>query len=343
MRNKKPIILVICILLFGIAAGFFFRKGDSFQPSFERQMFAMDTSMKFWAKGVKSKEAVEAAISEIERLDQMLSSANPASEVFQLNEQGGGDISEDVFILLERGKDFYETTGGVFDLTVYPLMELWGFPSGNHHVPSEVEIGKTLKQVGFEKVSFDRKHLQLLEGQKIDFGAIAKGYASDRVIDIYRTFGIESGMVSLGGNIKTLGLNNSGKPWKIGIQSPGESDGEIAASVRVTGKAVVTSGGYERFFQENGKTYIHIMNPKTGFPAESDLASVTIISEDGTLADALSTSIYLMGLEQGTDYWRQYGKQFEMVLIDVNGQIYITEGISQEFESQKSYEIIKNK
>lgn len=342
MRNKKAAGLVLCILLFGIAAGILFQNnGILREPSFEKQIFAMDTYMTFRASGEKSKEAVEAAVSEIQRLDELLSATDPSSEVFRLNEQGGGVVSEDISILLERGMDFYETTGGLFDLTVYPLMELWGFPSGNYHVPSETEIQNTLKQIGFEKIFFDGKQLKLSEGQKIDFGAIAKGYASDRVIEIYRSFGIENGMVSLGGNIKTLGLNSSGQPWKIGIQSPWEKTGEIAASVRVTGKAVVTSGGYERFFEEQGTTYIHIMNPKTGFPAESDLSSVTIISEDGTLADALSTAIYLMGSEQGTAFWRKYGELFEMVLIDEQGKIYATEGIAGEFESRDACEILE--
>lgn len=310
------------------------------EPSFETQLFAMDTYMTFSARGERSKEAVEAAAEEVRRLEKLFSVSDPSGEVYRLNEQGGGSLSEDTALLLKRGMKIFESTDGLFDVTVYLLMELWGFPTKEYRVPSEEELYQTLKLTGSQKISFDGERLLLSQGQKIDFGGIAKGYASDRVMEIYHSYGIENGMVSLGGNVYAIGTNGAKEPWNIGIRNPKGGANDVIGSIRVSGKAVVTSGGYERYFEQDGHRYIHILNPKTGLPAEGDLLSVTIVSEDGTLADAMSTAVYLMGNEKARDYWRTHGENFEMILITDQEKIYVTEGISEDFRSDKTYETI---
>lgn len=306
----------------------------------EKQLFAMDTYMTFQARGENAEEAVDAAIEEVKRLDALLSTGSASSEVYGINSNGGGTVSEDTKALLERSIEFYESTEGLFDVTIYPLMELWGFASKEYHVPTETELQTVLAGVGASKIQFDGENVVLAEGQKIDFGGIAKGYASAKVMEIFKSYGIENAMVSLGGNVQTLGENESGQPWNIGIRDPKGDVNDALGTVRVSGKAVVSSGGYERFFEEDGNTYIHILNPKTGYPADENLVSVTIISEDGTLADAMSTSVYLMGLEKASDYWREHSKEFEMILITEDGSIYATEGISESFRCIKDYKVI---
>ena len=306
----------------------------------KKQLFAMYTYMTFEARGENAETAVNAAIEEVKRLDALLSTGSASSEVYGVNLHGGGVVSEDVGVLLERSMEYYESTGGLFDITIYPLMELWGFPSKNYHVPSESELEEVLDLVDTAKIQYDGRKLILADGQKIDFGGIAKGYTAAKVIEIFQSYGIENGMISLGGNIQTLGENSEGKIWNIGIRDPKGDVNDSLGSVQVSGKAIVTSGGYERFFEEDGHTYIHILNPKNGQPADEDLISVTIISADGTLADAMSTSVYLMGLEKAEKYWREHKDAFDMILVTDDGSIFVTEGISESFRCTRDYQMI---
>lgn len=341
MTNKKTGYYILLIAVLIIAAGCIIQAVvKPVGQVCEKQLFAMDTYMTFEARGAKAEEAVDAAIEEVKRLDALLSTGSASSEVYGINSNGGGAVSKDTKALLERSMEFYESTEGLFDVTIYPLMELWGFTSKTYHVPTETELQDVLECVDAEKIDFDGTNLTLADGQKIDFGGIAKGYTSARVMEIFESYGIENGMVSLGGNIQTLGENESGQPWNIGIRDPEGDVNDTLGAVKVSGKAVVTSGGYERFFEEDGNTYIHILNPKTGYPADEDLVSVTIVSEDGTLADAMSTSIYLMGLEKASDYWREHCEEFEMILVTDDGSIYATEGTSDSFHCIRDYDVI---
>lgn len=341
MTEKKVfngILLAAVLILIG---GCIFQKAVGGESQIcEKQLFAMDTYMTFQAEGKQAEAAVDAAIEEVKRLDALLSTGSVSSEVSRINTAGGGKVSEDTGKLLERSLEFYEATEGLFDITVYPLMELWGFPEKEYRVPTETQKTKVLETIGAENLQFDGKTLILGEGQKIDFGGIAKGYASDRVMEIFQEYEITNAMISLGGNIKTMGVNNSNDLWHIGIRNPEKDEESVLGVLKVSGMAVVTSGGYERYFVEDGKTYIHILNPKTGSPADEDLLSVTIVSEDGTLADAMSTSIYLMGVEKGSEYWRRQGEAFEMVLVNDQGHIYVTEGIKDSFECSEKYTVI---
>lgn len=178
-------------------------------------------------------------------------------------------------------------------------------------------------------------------GQQVDFGGIAKGYTSARLMEIFRSYGINSGLVSLGGNIQALNAKPDGSKWNIGIRDPQGSQEDYIAVASVENCAVVTSGGYERYFEENGKRYIHIIDPRTGYPAESGLASVTIFSGDGTLADALSTSLYIMGLEEAVSFWRKNGSDFEMALLTDSGEFYVSEGISGDFRTDGKVHVVR--
>lgn len=338
--QTKNNLFILGILLF--LAGFLIcSRLDLPKKAVERQFFAMDTYMTFKVYGDGAEEAAVKAEEEIRRLEALLSVTEEGSEVYALNRQGGGKISPDTRMLLERSKEIYEETDGLFDITIYPLLELWGFSSKTYHVPSETELQEALQLVDGSKILREGDQVTLLPRQKLDFGGIAKGYAADQVIKILKAAGVENALISLGGNIGTMGVNEKKEPWVIGIRDPKGTPEEMIGSVRVSGKFVVTSGGYERYFEEDGNRYIHILDPKTGYPAKKDLISVTIVSEDGTLADALSTSIYLMGLEAGTDYWRNHRDDFDMILVTEDEMIYVTEGIGKDFESTKGFEIIR--
>ena len=181
-----------------------------------RQIFAMDTIMEFTVWGPGGEAALDEAEEEIHRLDDLLSTGNPDSEVSRLNREGGGTVSEDVGRLISASLDAYRSTGGIFDFTIYPLMELWGFPARNCRVPEEKEIADILPLIDASLVQFSGGVLTLAEDQQMDFGGIAKGYASSRLMEIFQTCGVTAGMVSLGGNVQTFGVKPGGSPWRIG-------------------------------------------------------------------------------------------------------------------------------
>ncbi len=321
----------------GIIAGCILQyRNETVNKECTRQLFAMDTVMTFTAYGKNSEQAVDAAIKEVQRLDDLLSTGNPDSEVSVINTEGNGTLSEDTKEILTEALEIYKETDGLFDVTIYPLMQLWGFPTQEYHVPTESELQEALAKVDASQIAIDGDEVTLGTGQQMDLGGIAKGYTSARIMEIYREYGITSGMVSLGGNVQTLGTKPDGKNWKIGIQNPDGQQGSLLAALPVENKAVITSGGYERYFEEDGNTYIHILNPKTGYPADSGLVSVSIISENGMLADALSTSLYLMGKEKAAEYWRTHADAFDMILEDKDGTLYVTEGISQEIQTDNT-------
>ena len=339
--NRKPLLILLSIIVAGLAAGCVLKYSrQSHAREYSRQFFAMDTVMSFTAYGERGEEAVEAAVQEVERLDALLSTGIAESEVSRINASGEGDLSEDTEKILSEGLAIWKQTGGLFDVTIYPLMQLWGFPTGNYHVPTEEELKQTMSLVDSSKVILAGNHVTLGEKQKMDLGGIAKGYTSNRIMEIFQEYGVTSAMVSLGGNVQTLGKKPDGTDWQVGIQNPDNVQGDLLGAVAVQDQAVITSGGYERYFEENGQTYIHILDPRTGCPAESGLASVTIVSSNGMLADALSTSLYIMGLDEAEAYWRIYADEFDMILMTDDGTVYVTEGIRDRFRTKGKMEVL---
>lgn len=339
--ERKPILIGIFAAAALIIGGCLLHyHSESANSEYSKTIFAMDTVMTLTAYGPNGEDAIDAAVSEVMRLDALLSTENVSSEVSMINFAGSGSLSADTKEILSRALDIYKETEGLFDITIYPIMELWGFPSGDYRVPTENEIEETLKLVDASQIVLSGDRVTLGERQKIDFGGIAKGYTSDRLMDIFAEYGVESAMVSLGGNVEVLGARPGGTPYRIGIQDPLGLQGELIGVVSVTNKAVITSGGYERYFEEGGQTYIHIMDPRTGRPAQSDLLSVTIVSSDGELADALSTSLFIMGFEDAQSFWRAHSADFEMVLIDKDSEIYVTSGLKANFETDEAITIL---
>lgn len=290
-----------------------------------RDIFAMDTYMTVTAYGEHASEAVDKAETEIKRLDEMLSTGNENSEVYKLNQNGEAVVSDDTAYLYERSEKIYKQTKGVFDISIYPVMDAWGFTTENYRIPAEDELSALLKNVDASKIQYDKKtkKITLPKNVKIDFGGIAKGYTSSRIMQIYKKCGVTSGLVSLGGNVQLLGAKPDGSAWKVAVESPDE-DGNYLGILQAKDKAVITSGGYERYFEKNGKKYHHIIDPATGYPAENGLTSVTIVSDDGTLADGLSTSLFIMGKEKAEKFWKKYSDKFDVILLTDNLTLKVT-------------------
>ena len=353
LRKYIPALASLCMILMIGAALCACADGGSAgdvssQEPVSRDFFAMDTYMTVQAYGDGAEEATEAAEDEVYRLDAMFSTGDPESEISGLNSKGGAVLSEEAGALVERGLELYDETGKNFDIAVYPVMKAWGFTDKNYRVPSEKELEELLPLTDADEVSFaesdDADGVEVSFGKKgmaIDLGGIAKGYTSSRIMEIYKEHGITSGLVSLGGNVQVLGTKPDGSKWKVAVQDPGSKSADDAEAdaaeymgvLEAADTAVITSGAYERNFTQNGKFYHHIIDPATGYPADSGLRSVTIVSADGTLADALATSLYIMGKDKALDYWRDHSDEFGCILMDDDGELFVTKDLENDFTS----------
>lgn len=308
------------------------------------EIFAMDTYMTLTAYGDKSSQALNLAKDKIKSLDETLSVGDKNSDIYKLNNNGKCKFSKESADILKKSEEIYKNTNGVFNPAVYPLMKLWGFTDQNYKVPTEKEIKSLLKNIDLSDVEFDEKTLDISfkkNSMGIDFGGIAKGYTSSQLMKIFKDNGIKSAMVSLGGNVQVLGTKPDGSLWKVGIQNPDGSDNHLGI-VSIKDKAIITSGGYERYFEKDNKKYHHILDPKTGYPAESDLQSVTVVSSDGTLADAYSTALFVMGLDKSIDFWRNNSEKFDAVFYTNNNELYVTENLIDNFSSENKFIELKN-
>ncbi len=311
--------------------------------SVSQDVYAMDTYMSIRAYGNTAAKAVTAATAEIHRLDDLLSTGKKTSEISKINANGGGTLSADTEYLINRSLSLYKDTNGVFDIAIYPVMQLWGFPTKKYRVPEKSEIEEALKLTDASKIELDTSDHTVSFGQKgmeIDLGGIAKGYTSSRIMDIFKQYHVTGGLVSLGGNVQTYKTKTDGSDWRVAVEDPDDQSAYLGI-LTTSDKAVITSGGYERYFEKDGKTYHHIIDPKTGYPADNGIHSSTIVSSDGTLADGLSTSLFIMGLDKAEEFWENHSEEFDFVLETDDGKLYVTEGIADNFKSDRDVEVVR--
>ena len=290
------------------------------------EFFAMDTYISISAYGENAENALDNCRKEIKALDSGLSVTNADSEIYRINQSAGKavNLSDDAAKIITAALELSEKTGGALDISLYPVIREWGFTTGEYGIPSENDLTELLKNTGYERISCDDTVLTLPKNFQIDLGALAKGYGSDRAVQILKEKGITSALVNLGGNIALLGSKPDGSAWSVGVQNPfGEG---YACIVKARDKYIVTSGNYQRYFEENGKRYCHIIDPKTGCPVDNGLASVTVIGGSGLICDGLSTALFVMGEEEAKTFWREQG-DFEMIIVTEDKRVLVTEGI----------------
>lgn len=296
--------------------------------------FAMDTMMDFTIYGESG--LIDQSESLIASLESLVSVTDTGSELYAINQTGSGTLTGKASSLMEQALEICRRTDGALDLSIYPIVRAWGFTTGSYQVPDEAEIQALLPLVDYRKIQYDAADgdVTLPVGMKIDLGSVAKGYAGQLVAQMLREHGVQSALLNLGGNVQTVGAKPDGSPWQIGIKDPQGEDAMMVLSVE--DQAVVTSGGYERYFEQDGQTYWHIMDPSTGHPADSGLISVTIVGDEGVVCDGLSTALFVMGLEKAADLWAQSG-DFEAVFVTASGEVYITEGLRDRFALTEQY------
>lgn len=293
-------------------------------------LFAMDTVMQLTVYG-GGDDALDAASALILDLEELLSATTETSDIAVLNATGTVTLDDEILALLEDTIALSERTGGAMDPTAYSLVKLWGFTTEEYQVPSQEAREAAIATVGTENISIEGSTVSLLNGAQIDLGAVTKGYTGQALVELMADYpDVQAALFTLGGNVQTYGQKPDGSAWRVGIQDP-DDDSSIIAILTLPADtdclSVVTSGIYQRYFEEDGVRYHHIMDTSTGAPADSGLSSVTIVCEDGLLADALSTALLVMGLEEGAAFWAE-SDDFEAVFITTEGEIYITEGIT---------------
>lgn len=292
----------------------------------QKDLYAMDTVMSFRVYAQDATVSCDGCIAIVQELEQALSVTDPDSALSAINQTGQGQLPESAAQLLARTLELSSRTGGALDPTIYPVVRLWGFSEKNYRVPTQDEIARALDRVGAGHVQLTGTQVTLSDGAQLDFGAVAKGYAGQQCADYLADQNLAAS-INLGGNAQTVGSKPDGSDWKIGIANPDSPSNALAVlNLRGT-NAIVTSGDYQRYFERDGRRYHHIMDPATGAPADSDLRSVTIVAQDGLLADGLSTALFVMGLEKATDFWRR-SDDFEAVFVDENKQIFVTQGLA---------------
>lgn len=316
MKRILIFLLLLSILLSGCG-------GSAADAPTETELFAMDTFMRIRIWG--GSDLLDDACAEIRRLESLFSVTSDESELYALNRDGTAALSEDTAALLRLASQAAERTDGDFDPTVGPLVRLWGFLSDEPHVATQAEIDALLPLVGAEHLRLTDSTATLADGCAVDLGGIAKGYTAQKCLSLLKAGGASAAIVSLGGNVQTLGSKPDGENWVIGIADPAQPSEAIATLTFSGAKALVTSGSYQRCFTQDGRQYHHILDPATGRPAESGLTSVTVLAEDGALADALSTALFVKGLDESVAFWRE-SDDFEAIFLTEDGNILATEG-----------------
>lgn len=324
---KRFFLLLCCLtVLTGCAA-----PAANLEPA-QAQFFSMDTLMSIRVYNEGGEDALQAARQEIEKLDKLLSRTDPDSQISLLNSHAGDGtlvpLDAQVTDLLSFAKSVSQLLPGCFDITIAPVMDAWGFTTEERHVPTAEALTAAMALVDSGKLIVDEAaSTARLEqaGMEVDLGAVAKGFAAGRADAVLREEGVTSALLDLGGNVTAIGSKLDGSAWQVAVKDP-QNTSEALCVLSLEDQTASTSGGYERYFEENGQIYHHIIDPETGYPADSGLLSVTVISSDHMLADALSTTLFVAGPEEALDFWRSR-EDFELVLCTQDNRVIVTEGL----------------
>lgn len=272
-----------------------------------------------------AKQAVAKAYQEVERIERLISSWDEHSETSLINRNAGltpVTVSEELFNLIERSKKVSKLSNGIFDISFASIDKIWRFDGSMKTIPSEEEIANSVSKINYENILLNpTDHSVFLkeQGMKIGFGGIGKGYTANRCKVLMQEMGIESGVVNAGGDLITWGKQANGEEWTIGIADPSKKESALSY-LKISDHSVVTSGNYERFIELDGKKYSHIIDPTTGWPAES-LTSVTIICPDAEIGDALATTVFILGVDKGLQLINRLNG-IECFIIDDEGNLH---------------------
>jgi thiamine biosynthesis lipoprotein len=318
VRQRLLAFLLLFLLLCGCTPG---------TEEGEASFFAMDTYMNLKVCGKGAQDAADAARAEIVRLETLFSRTRADSDVARINTSGTAPVtvSEDTAAAIALSLTYAELTDGAFDIAIGPVMDAWGFGSGgeNYRVPAPKVLEALLPLADSSLVALDGSTVMLGQtGMVLDLGGVGKGYAAQAAAELLRNRGIESALLYLGGNVVCVGSKPDGSAWSIAVQDPQDVSRGVGV-LELRDLCAVTTGGYQRYFEADGKIYHHVIDPTTGYPSSSGILSATIVCADSAVADILSTSVYIMGETRAAQLWREQGN-FEMLLLTEDGRAVVT-------------------
>ncbi len=330
ITQKKTITVITVAIILAIVTAVIFFVYDPFHEADEHFGYAMGSEIVACFYGGDNKELADTLFSGINVLDtDMLSAKSEKSEIYSLNKKGSQQLSDEALSYIRNSLEICKDSQGALDITIGSLTSLWGFDTSENSIPdsSLIETEKTF--CGYEKIVLDGNTVTLSENQKLDMGALGKGIACDKARDILSANGTKRALISVGGTILTY---SDGKDyywhdgWGIAVRTPETDDSSPLLRVHVADtKVFSTSGDYEKYFEKDGKHYHHILNPVTGYPAETELKSVTILADSGLVADGLSTACFVLGMKKSQTLLEKYNA--EAIFVDKDNNVYITEGI----------------
>ena len=332
-KSKYIFLILISLTIFSACST---TETDLMESPDQTREFLMGTVVELHIFNEGKEDVLNRSIARIEELEQIMSSEIAESEVSLINHHSGKkpvEVSEELYELIERSIEFGRQSGGVFEVTVGSLTNLWRIGFDDASKPTQSEIDQVLPLINDEKIQLnaDEKTVFLVEqDMKMDLGAIAKGYITDEVRDLFIAEGVTSAIIDLGGNVFVLGNRPTGDEWSVGVQNPFLARGEIVGSILTSDQSIVTSGIYERYLEIEGEHYHHLLDPKTGYPFENELAGVTIVSGESVVADALSTIVYGKGLDHGLEFIEMY-PEAEAIFVTKNREIYLSSGLVDGF------------
>lgn len=316
-----------------------------------RTEFLMDTVITLKMYDQKDNKILDEAVNRLKEIEEIMSATIDTSDISLINKNSGikpVKVHDDVYYVIQQAKYFARITKGAYEPTIGPLVDLWNITGTDkderHSIPTEEEIKKRMALVDYNDLELmDNNHVYLKrEGMKLDLGGIVKGYAADEVKRIFIENGIESAIIDLGGNVYALGKKENGEAWRIGIQDPFEVTGSYLGILSVEDKSIVTSGDYERFFIYEGQKYHHIIDSKTGYPSENEVAGVSIISDKSIDGDALSTALFILGVDEGTELINEQ-ENIEAIFITKQEEVIVDENIMEDFSLKNNkLKLIKN-
>lgn len=296
-RGRTKIIVVTCLVLAVFLLSKYTIQKLKIKP-LKRTEMIMGTLVEITAIPANEK-AIKEAFNEMRRMDALMNIYKEESEVSILNREGKIRVSKETLEVIKKSIEFSKLTGGAFDITCGPLVNLWKRANKKKKLPTAEQIKEAVSLVGYKKLALEGSWIRFKEkGMQIDLGGIAKGYAVDKAIEALKKNGVKQALVNAGGDLYALGKASQGEKWRIGIQHP-RQEGKILTIIKVKDEAVATSGDYQRYFMLKGKRFAHIVNPMTGWTVQDVPMSVTIIAPDATSADALATGVFVLGPEKG--------------------------------------------
>ena len=336
-KPSKKLTAALCVVLaavLGVLIWLWTTYGAA-NGRYECTNFAMGSYIQQTVYGKNGEAAAAAAAGSIGSLENLISWRIEGSDIARLNGEAGSDwleLDPKTISLLQMSLEVAEKSGGAFDPTILPLSSMWDFGGENQHLPEKAQIEKFLPYINYKDLRVDGNEASLrLHYNAVDLGAIGKGAACGEGIAAYREAGVSGGIIAVGGSVGVFGKKPGGSPWSIAVRDP-ESGGDQGASIgalQIDTGFVSTSGSYEKKFVENGVTYHHLLNPKTGYPENNGLVSVTIWHENGAISDALATACFVLGREKGMSLAESYGAG--ALMIDEDHRIFINDKLKDRF------------